>query len=406
MFFIAALLVIGSSAASATGRKDEHSKRTVPGIEVLLKEEKALLKGKRVGLITNPTGTDSKLNSSVDLLNNDPDINLTALYGPEHGVRGDADAGANVESYIDEETGLPVYSLYGKTNKPTPEMLKDVDVLVFDIQDIGTRFYTYISTLSYCLEAAKENNKQIIVLDRPNSIGGEKVEGPVLDPAYSSFVGRYPIPLRHGMTMGELALLFNKEFNIHADLKVVKMKGWKRSQYFNETGLPFIMPSPNMPTLETAIVYPGAGLIEGINVSEGRGTTKPFQLFGAPYINSTKLAAELNKKHLKGVQFRAASFIPSTSKYAGELCHGAEIYVTDPKAYNSVETGLEIISEIHRLYPDKFEFLARDNFSLLIGNGWVKQMILDNVPVKQIMKKYEAETQKFKQIRKQYLLYK
>lgn len=404
-FLLAVLLIMGTSTASASRENNHKASKTIPGIEVLLKDQKELIKGKRVGLITNPTGVDSKLQSSVDLLNNDPDVKLTALYGPEHGVRGDAQAGEQVDSYIDEVTGLPVYSLYGKTKKPTPEMLKNVDVLVFDIQDVGTRFYTYISTLSYAMEAAAENHIPIIVLDRPNPIGGQKVEGPVLDPAYSSFVGRYPIPLRHGMTMGELALLFNKEFNIHADLKVVKMKGWKRSDFFEKTALPFVMPSPNMPTEDTELVYPGTGLIEGTNVSEGRGTTRPFELIGAPFINSTDLAKKLNKAGLKGVSFRAASFIPTTSKYTGELCHGVQIYVTDKNKYNSVEAGLEIIRSIHELYPDKFEFLKQDNFGLLIGNGWVKTMILQGASVKEIEKKYESDTTKFKQVREKYLLY-
>ena len=302
--------------------EEEQDKSFQLGVEELLDEEKALIDGKKVGLITNPTGVDQELNSIVDILNNDEDVDLTALYGPEHGVRGSAQAGEYVDFYTDEQTGLPVYSLYGKTRKPTPEMLEDIDVLLFDIQDVGTRFYTYIYTMAYAMEAAQENDIPFIVLDRPNPIGGDKVEGPVLDPDFKSFVGNYPIPLRHGMTVGELAKLFNNEYDIGADLTVVEMDGYDRSMDYNDTDMSFVAPSPNMPTVDTAYVYPGAALIEGTNVSEGRGTTRPFELIGAPFINSTELAAAMNKLDLPGVRFRASSFTPAFSKHAGELTHG------------------------------------------------------------------------------------
>nr|WP_191562725.1 DUF1343 domain-containing protein [Metabacillus idriensis] len=386
--------------------KEKKKNKVTPGVEVLLKDQKELLKGKKVGLITNPTGIDSGLNSIVDLLNEDPEIELTALYGPEHGVRGDAQAGSSVEFYIDEKTGLPVYSLYGKTKKPTPEMLANVDVLVFDIQDVGTRYYTYIYTMAYAMEAAKENNIPFIVLDRPNPQGGLSVDGPVLEPEFSSFVGLYPIPLKHGMTVGELASFFNKEFEIGADLTVVKMNGWKRSMNFDETGLPFVLASPNMPTVSTTFVYPATGLIEGTNVSEGRGTTKPFELIGAPYINSTDLAEKLNSLSLPGIKFRAASFTPTFSKHAGKLSHGVEIYVTDREEFEAVPTGLHIIKTIHDMYPDDFQFLAANNFSLLIGNDWVRTMILEGASVADIMNKYQDEQDEFKMVRKEYLIYK
>ncbi|MDR4926647.1 DUF1343 domain-containing protein [Peribacillus simplex] len=405
--FTICLLTFGIvSSKSVTAVKEKKKQKVSPGIEVLLKEEKDVLSGKKVGLITNPTGIDSKLTSIVDLLNDDPDINLTALFGPEHGVRGDAQAGASVEYYIDEKTGLPVYSLYGKTKKPTPEMLKDVEVLVFDIQDVGTRYYTYIYTMAYAMEAAKENDIPFIVLDRPNPQGGESVDGPVLEPEFSSFVGLYPIPLKHGMTVGELATLFNKEFKIGADLKVIKMKGWKRDMDYDETGLPFVLPSPNMPTVSTTFVYPATGLIEGTNVSEGRGTTKPFELIGAPYINSDELAGKLNALRLPGVKFRAASFTPTFSKHAGKLSHGVEIYITDREEFKAVPTGLHIIKTIQDLYPGDFEFLAANNFNLLIGNGWVMSRIEEGSSVNEIMKEYQAKQDAFKKVRKNYLLYK
>ncbi|MED3987615.1 DUF1343 domain-containing protein [Peribacillus simplex] len=394
------------SSKSVTAVKEKKKQKVSPGIEVLLKDEKNVLSGKKVGLITNPTGIDSQLTSIVDLLNDDPDINLTALFGPEHGVRGDAQAGASVEYYIDEKTGLPVYSLYGKTKKPTPEMLKDVEVLVFDIQDVGTRYYTYIYTMAYAMEAAKENDIPFIVLDRPNPQGGESVDGPVLEPEFSSFVGLYPIPLKHGMTVGELATLFNKEFKIGADLRVIKMKGWKRDMDYDDTGLPFVLPSPNMPTVSTTFVYPATGLIEGTNVSEGRGTTKPFELIGAPYINSDELAGKLNALRLPGVKFRAASFTPTFSKHAGKLSHGVEIYITDREEFKAVPTGLHIIKTIQDLYPGDFEFLAANNFNLLIGNGWVMSRIEEGSSVNEIMKEYQVKQDAFKKVRKNYLLYK
>lgn len=394
------------SSKSVTAVKEKKKQKVSPGIEVLLKEEKNVLSGKKVGLITNPTGIDSKLTSIVDLLHDDPDINLTALFGPEHGVRGDAQAGASVEYYIDEKTGLPVYSLYGKTKKPTPEMLKDVEVLVFDIQDVGTRYYTYIYTMAYAMEAAKENDIPFIVLDRPNPQGGESVDGPVLEPEFSSFVGLYPIPLKHGMTVGELATLFNMEFKIGADLKVIKMKGWKRDMDYDDTGLPFVLPSPNMPTVSTTFVYPATGLIEGTNVSEGRGTTKPFELIGAPYINSDELAGKLNALRLPGVKFRAASFTPTFSKHAGKLSHGVEIYITDREEFKAVPTGLHIIKTIQDLYPGDFEFLAANNFNLLIGNGWIMSRIKEGSTVNEILKEYQVKQDAFKKVRKNYLLYK
>ncbi|MBH9965664.1 exo-beta-N-acetylmuramidase NamZ domain-containing protein [[Bacillus] enclensis] len=389
--------------------KGKHKEFSL-GVEQLLKEEKDLIEGKKVGLITNPTGVDQELNSIVDILHKDPDVELTALYGPEHGVRGDAQAGQYVDFYIDERTGLPVYSLYGATKKPTPEMLENVEVLLFDIQDVGTRFYTYIYTMAYAMEAAKENDIPIIVLDRPNPLSGSKVEGPVLDMEYSSFVGNYSIPLRHGMTVGELAKLFNTEFDIGADLTVVEMEGWKRDKYYDETPLEFVMPSPNMPTLDTALVYPGAALIEGTNVSEGRGTTKPFELIGAPFINAADLADELNGLKLEGVTFRAASFTPASSKHAGKLSHGIEIHVTDRKTFKPVETGLHIVKTIHDMYPEDFQFRAENSagvsfFDNLIGNGWIRQGIEEGRSIEDMTAQWQPELKEFNKVRKQYLLY-
>ncbi|MCY9165463.1 DUF1343 domain-containing protein [Bacillus atrophaeus] len=406
---LAGMLMIGTMTAASASQDQENQAVKKPkvqtGIDILLSDYKKQLKGKKIGLITNPTGVNSSLKSSVDVLSQDPDIQLTTLYGPEHGVRGDAQAGDEVASYIDEKTGLPVYSLYGKTKKPTPEMLKNVDVLVFDIQDVGTRYYTYIYTMAYAMEAAKENGIPFIVLDRPNPQGGQQVEGPVLEPGYSSFVGLYPIPLKHGMTIGELALLFNKEFKINADLTVVKMKRWKRKMNFDDTGLPFVLPSPNIPTIDSTFVYPATGLIEGTNVSEGRGTTKPFEFIGAPYMKSTQLEEKLNSFGLPGVTFRAASYIPTFSKHQGKLCHGVQMYVTDRKKFEAVKTGLSLIKTIHDLYPDDFEFLATGSFDKLIGNGWVRTKIEEGAGIQEITDAYQKPLKEFKKLRKKYLIY-
>ncbi|WP_375566775.1 exo-beta-N-acetylmuramidase NamZ domain-containing protein [Bacillus pumilus] len=407
---LASILIMSTLTAASPAnqeRTDTKGKKAAvkTGIETLLSGNLSWLKGKRVGLITNPTGIDANMKSSVDLLFEHPSIKLTALYGPEHGVRGDAQAGEGVESYTDEKTGLPVYSLYGKTRKPTPDMLKNVDVLLFDIQDVGARYYTYIYTMAYAMEAAKENNIPFVVLDRPNPIGGLKVEGPVLEPEHASFVGLYPIPLRHGMTTGELAKFFNKEFHINADVTVIKMKNWKRSMTFDDTKLPFVLPSPNMPTVDSTFVYPATGLIEGTNVSEGRGTTKPFELIGAPYINSSELADHLNQLKLKGVQFRPVSFTPTFSKHAGKLSHGVQLYVTDRSSFEAVKTGLSIIKAIHDLYPKDFQFLQTGSFDKLIGNGWMKEEINQGTSVKHIMKRYHHDLKSFEKKRKKYLIY-
>lgn len=409
VLILSSLTIALANHDSGQGKSQDLKKFRV-GAEALLEDHKDLIKGKRVGLITNPTGVDQHLNSVVDLLFNDPDVELTALYGPEHGVRGSAQAGAYVEYYIDERTQLPVYSLYGKTKKPTPEMLENVDVLLFDIQDVGTRFYTYIYTMAYAMEAAKENDIPFIVLDRPNPLGGNKVEGPVLETEYKSFVGNYEIPLRHGMTVGELARLFNEEFNIGADLTVVEMDRWKRTMNYAETPLEFVMPSPNMPTLDTAFVYPGAALIEGTNVSEGRGTTKPFELIGAPFINSEDLSAKLNSLNLPGVKFRAASFTPTFSKHTGKLSHGIQIHITDRDSFEPIETGLHIVKTIHDMYPEDFQFRAEDSkgisfFDLLTGNGWIREEIEAGTSVEEIQAMWEDELNKFKQVREKYLLY-
>jgi len=394
------------SFAAAQTTADKHSAADFQtGIEVLLHDRLDLVHGKNVGLITNPTGVNRELVSDVDLLAHTPGVHLVALFGPEHGIRGAQQAGASVGSGRDPITGLPVYSLYGKTRQPTPAMLKGVDVLVFDIQAVGARFYTYLYTMADAMKAAAAARIPIIVLDRPNPIGGTKVQGPVLDPKYASFVGEYPIPLRYGMTIGELAEFFNNQFHIGADLTVVKMRGWTRSMYYDGTPLQFVMPSPNMPTETTALVYPGMGLVEGTNVSEGRGTTRPFELAGAPWIDAEKLSRVLNDKHLAGVRFRPVHFTPTFSKYEGKPCNGVEVHVMDRDAFNPVVVGLNVIATVHDLYPRQFAFNA-SGFDRLVGNDWVRQDIEKGVPVAEIRRRWQAGLSQFEKVRQKYLLYK
>ena len=401
-----ALLACAASFAAAPAAAGRHSTADFrTGIEVLLHDRLDLIRGKRVGLITNPTGVDRQLVSDVDLLAHAPGVHLVALFGPEHGIRGAHQAGASVGSDRDPVTGLPVYSLYGKTRQPTPAMLKGVDVLVFDIQAVGARFYTYLYTMADAMKAAAAAHIPIIVLDRPNPIGGTKVQGPVLDPKFASFVGEYPIPLRYGMTIGELAELFNGEFHIGADLTVVKMRGWKRSMYYDDTPLQFVMPSPNMPTETTALVYPGMGLVEGTNVSEGRGTTRPFELIGAPWIDAEQLSRALNDKHLDSVRFRPVHFTPTFSKYEGKSCNGIEVHVMDRDTFNPVAVGLTVIAMIHDLYPHQFAFDESD-FDRLVGNDWIRQDIEKGVSVAEMQRRWQAGLSQFKEVRQKYLLYK
>ena len=410
-------------------------KRVKLGIEVFLDKHLDLVQGKRVGLVTNPTGVNSRLESSADLFFKNQNINLVALYGPEHGVRGNAQAGEYVPYYIDERYGIPeysipVFSLYGQSLKPeagmfkkideymrsfdtkdvgkVPEqpMVESIDVLVFDIQDVGTRIYTYVATMAYCMEACAENDIKFIVLDRPNPINGVNMEGPLLEfPEFSSFVGLYPVPVRHGMTVGELANYFNTQFlKKRADLTVIPMEGWNREMWYDETHLPWVIPSPNMPTLRTATVYPGQVFLEGTNVSEGRGTTKPFELFGAPWIDGLRLIEKLNSLDIPGVKFREAWFTPTFSKFKGELCGGAQIHVTDRHQYNSFDTSLFIVQTIMALYPKNFEF-HETYFDKIMGTSRIRDALEKGARVEDIIQSYEKELNNFSKLRKPYLVY-
>lgn len=379
-------------------------KKVMLGMEVLLDGHLEWIQDKRVGLITNHTGVSSDLESSIDLLYNHPEVNLTALYGPEHGIRGDREAGEYVESYIDKKTGLPVYSLYGSTWKPTKEMLEDVDVLLFDIQDIGSNVYTYIYTLGFAMEAAAEHDKQLIVLDRPNPIGGTRVEGPVRSKDAVSFMGRFLLPVRHGMTVGELAVMWNHEYSMGVDLKIAKLKGWKRNVYFSDTGLPWVMTSPNIPTEKTAYLYTGTELLDDTSLSIGLGTTRPFELVGAPWIDSEALAKEMRNRGIAGVKFRSAYFTPMFGKYEGELVAGVQVHLIYPEKVDLVALGLNLVDAMRDQNPDKFEMT--ESYTNLIGDTDVPEMIMKNMEVNKIIASWQDELNEWmKDVRNKYLMY-
>ncbi len=394
IYSISLLLVLG--AVPAFGQ-------TVAGLEVLLTEQQALVAGKRVGLITNHTGVDRQMNHAIDLIRKAPGTRLTALFAPEHGIRGLVQAGGKVADTVDERSGVKVYSLYGAVRRPTPEMLAEVDVLVYDIQDVGARFYTFISTMGEGMDAAAEKGIPFIVLDRPNPLADIRVEGRVMDMNYKSFVGAYPIPARFGMTPGELAGFYRDRMEKKVDLKVVKMKNWKRSTWYDQTGLAWIPPSPNIPTLTAAIVYPGTCLIEGTNVSEGRGTTTPFEIIGAPWIDGYKLADELRKANLPGVLFRPAGFTPTFSKYQGEVCQGVQLHVVDRDRFEPVRTALHLLKALKQLWPDKFQW--RSSLDRLSGSDDVRRALDRGDTPEQIVESWSAALKEYEEVRRRYFLY-
>ncbi len=320
-----------------------------------------VLEGKKVGLVTNPTGVNRELKSTVDILREHG--SLVRLFSPEHGIRGDIQAGEAVGEYTDEKSGVLVFSLYGKNlslygrnKKPPKEYFQDLDMIAFDIQDVGSRLYTYLSTMSYCMQSCAASGTTFLVFDRPNPIGGEKVEGNLIQEGFTSFVGPHPIPYRYGLTIGELALLFQKEFHIACDLIVIPMKGWKRNMDYEDAGLIWISPSPNMPTVDTAFVYSGTCLFEGTSISEGRGTTKPFEMIGAPWLTAYDLADLMNGKKLEGVLFRPVYFTPAFSKHAGKLCKGVQLHVTDRKSFCPLKVGLYLLDAVKRLSGENFSY--------------------------------------------------
>lgn len=379
------------------------------GLEVFLENNTEEYIGKKIGLLTNLTGVNHDLESTIDLFYKHPNIQLTALFGPEHGLRGEVQEGKLIDSSVDAYTGVPVFSLYNKEKKPNVEMLKNVDVVFCDLQDIGTRYYTFIYSLANTMQICGQEGKKVVVLDRPNPINGVTMEGNLVDEDFRSFVGKFPIPVRHGMTIGELAHLFKNEFSIECDLEVVPMEGWSRDMYFDQTDLYWVSPTPNTTTMDMCVLYPGTCLIEGTNLSEGRGTTKPFEVIGAPFIDGRELADEMNALNLKGVRFRQAVFKPMYSKHEGEVCEGVQVHVSDRHNLHAFEIGISLLETIYRLYPDKVEFIQagkRNQYflDLLAGTDQLrKQIELGNTSA--IRTQSREQTQQFETIRKNYLLY-
>ncbi|PWT92901.1 MAG: DUF1343 domain-containing protein [Acidobacteria bacterium] len=383
------------------------------GLDLLFSDHKKLLSGKRVGLVANPSAIDSSFEFILDLFLAEKSWELGALFGPEHGIRGEMQDQELCDAFEDKSRKLPVFSLYGEHLKPTPDMLKNLDALVFDIQDVGSRYYTFIYTLSYTMEACGENGVEVVVLDRPNPIDGVTMEGPVLEKGFESFVGRFPLPTRHAMTVGELAKYFQGEMGIKCKLRVVEMKGWNRSDYFEATHLPWVLPSPNMPTVDSAVVYPGMCLLEGTNVSEGRGTTRPFEIFGAPWIDPDHLCRRLQEYNLEGCRFRPLFFRPTFNKYQKQLCGGAQIHVTDRKKYKPVFMTLCLLAILMQDYPDFFrwkdppyEFVHdRLPIDILFGNSWTREMLEAKRPVLEIERKWKTSLDEFKKTREKYIIY-
>lgn len=389
------LFIMGSNVVSAAVKE-----RVIPGIERVA-EYQEVFAGKRVGLITNQTGADGKLQSSADILKGQTD--LRAVFVPEHGLFGAEKAGKSIGDAV--YNGIPVRSLYGDSKRPSAAMLEDIDVLAFDIQDVGVRHYTYISTLAYALEACGKYGKTFVVFDRPNPLGS-KVEGPVLKPGFESFIGLYPIPLRHGLTVGEYAEFINREFGLGAKLVVIPMRNWRRNMYFSETGLPWIASSPNIPTDISALCYAATGIVGNMYVSVGVGTTKPFEYIGAPWADKFKIADKLNALGLPGVYFRPMAFEPFYGLYANEICEGVQMHITDKALFKAAETGAQIVRLFMEEYPDKIKFSDRElggyKIDISVGENTLRD---PSLPLAQLFARWEQESKAFKALTRQYWLY-
>jgi len=405
-------LVFLTSLCAACGGVVENPPAVQPGIQVLVDKRQDLILHKRVGLVTNRTGIDTRFVSSIDLIAGLPGVKLVALYAPEHGVRGGQRD--SVQDETDARTGVHVFSLFGAVRRPTPEMLAGVDVLLFDVQDIGTRSYTYISTMRYCMEEAARRKIRLIVLDRPNPINGTTVDGPTLNPAFESFIGCAPIPYVHGMTMGELALYFNTELNIHCDLVVVPMEGWKRAMSWPDTGLQWVPPSPNIPEPDSPWFYPVTGILGELPfVSVGVGYTLPFKIVGAPWMDSDAVADALNRRKLPGVHFLPFSFTPHYGTFKDEFCGGFKIITTDTGIFKPVAAGYHIMDVLFRMYPDQCDFslpgLRKDRIAMFDkanGTDAVRLMLQNGDSAFQIIESYRPDLDKFLKKREKYLLYK
>ena len=378
------------------------------GNERLFDNHFELISGRRVGLITNPTGVDSNLNSTADRLRETTGIKLVALFGPEHGIRGDVEDGVHVADGTDIRTGVPMISLYGATNEMRADMLDGIDIVLFDIQDVGARFYTYLYTMSGAMAACAERGLPFVVLDRPNPIGGDILEGNLLDPAFSSFVGRYPLPIRYAMTIGEIAMLFNDIHNIDVELYVIEMVGWKRSMSWSDTALAWVPPSPNMPTALTAAVYPGMCFFEGTNISEGRGTTKPFEQIGAPFIDAFALADKMNNLSIPGFRWRPSFFTPSFGKHSGKRCGGVQLHATTT-TLRPVTAAFHLLSTLKSMYSDQFEWHVPTkgihNYDFLAGDDSVRKALDAGIAIFDLLNDWAQQRQPFVEIRKTFLRY-
>ena len=384
------------------------------GIDRLLGADRGLIAGKRVGLVCNPASIDGAFRHSADRLSSDPDLTLAGLFGPQHGFRSDLqDNMIETPHARDARRRVPIYSLYSETREPTAEMLRDLDALVVDLQDVGTRVYTYVYTMANCMRAAARHGVPVIVCDRPNPINGMDVEGEILRPECVSFVGQFAIPLRHGMTIGELARFFNEAFGIGAELHVVPLEGWRRPMYYDETGLPWVIPSPNVPTLDTAVVYPGAVLFEGTALSEGRGTTKPFELIGAPWIDGEGLAAAMNGRGLPGVHFRPVFFEPTFQKHAKTTCGGCQIHVLDRRTFKPVRTAVELIAEFRRENPARFAWREppyeyehqKQPIDILSGSDRLRTTLEAGGDAASVTSPWASDEDAFRRQREPFLLY-
>lgn len=384
------------------------------GLDLFEKNWPKDLSGSKTGLLVHPASVNKKMEHAVELFLVSEKIKLNAIFGPQHGFRGETqDNMVEWKGFRDTKTGIPVYSLYGHTRKPKPEMLKDIDALAIDLQDIGSRYYTFIWTMELCMQACLENRKSVVILDRPNPIGGKITEGPVLDTAYTSFVGQRPLPIRHGMTVGEIAAYLKNEFYPSLDLHIIKMQGWKRNMWFNETALPWVLPSPNMPTPDTAIVYPGMCLLEGTNLSEGRGTTRPFEIFGAPFIEPDRLVKKLKEFKLAGVIFRPMYFLPTFQKHEDKLCGGAQIHVTDRNKFKPFKTGVTILKAVHDIYPKQFKWkqppyeyeTKKMPIDMLAGTDRLRNGVEKGTKLTLMEEQWAEELRAFEKTRRQYLIY-
>lgn len=388
--------------------------KVLTGLEVFPRDSLPSVKNQRLGLLCNPASVNRQLVHARQCIHRTLPGQLKALYAPQHGFHAEKqDNMIESADRVDPLTGLPVFSLYGDTRIPTGKMLEPIDVMLVDLQDVGTRVYTFIYTLSYCMEAARQQGKKVIVLDRPNPVGGRHVEGNLLLADCLSFVGRYAIPMRHGLTIGELAILFNTQFGINCDLEVVAMQGWDREMFFGQTGLPWVAPSPNLPTPMSALVYPGQVIWEGTNISEGRGTTQPFELFGAPFLEPYRLMEKIDKALLSGAVLRPVEFEPTSNKWAGKSCKGFQIHITEPAVYSSYALSLGLYQAVYQMYPDRFAYkqppyeyeYERLPMDLIVGDQKVRHQIESGMPITDIISTWHASLSAYRQMINPLMLY-